>query len=383
MDSKLRRYARGAWGVTRVLLFLVNNLYAIPVYLVWMAMLSPLNWLAPAFYWAMEGFLFHSLVLFAGVLSYTAGFDLVELGDSISDLESERCLLLANHQSTGDVPLLMTMLSARRRAADNVLWIMDAMFKWTHFGMVSQVRGDFFVESGKEKRDKSVQELREQMPRNYLSLDRKWIILFPEGGFLWKRRAASQRFAEKQGLPHIQHVTLPRLGAAQAVLEKLGPTARGKENHCNGHGDQNGAGSARPSLRWVVDVTIAYPEADRPLDLLAVMAGNRPPCNVLMYYRVYDIDQVPTDTEGLTSWLYKLFIEKDAALSEHYRTGRMPELPGGRRPDDQPSPPPRKLRQDLLEWALRQAFFLASVVVQWRAARLLWGWVGAAAALVV
>ena len=72
---------------------------------------------------------------------------MVELGDSLSDLESERCLLLANHQSTGDVPLLMTMMSARRRVADNVLWIMDAMFRWTHFGMVSQVRGDFFVES--------------------------------------------------------------------------------------------------------------------------------------------------------------------------------------------------------------------------------------------
>ena len=71
----------------------------------------------------------------------------VELGDSLSDLESERCLLLANHQSTADVPLLMGMLSARRRAADNVLWIMDSMFRWTHFGMVSQVRGDFFVES--------------------------------------------------------------------------------------------------------------------------------------------------------------------------------------------------------------------------------------------
>ena len=71
----------------------------------------------------------------------------VELGDSLSDLESERCLLLANHQSTGDVPLLMAMLSARRRAADNVLWIMDAMFRWTHFGVVSQVRSDFFVES--------------------------------------------------------------------------------------------------------------------------------------------------------------------------------------------------------------------------------------------
>ncbi|XP_037090196.1 acyl-CoA:lysophosphatidylglycerol acyltransferase 1-like, partial [Pollicipes pollicipes] len=206
---------------SRVLLFLLNNLYAIPVYLVWMALLSPLHWLAPHFYWWFEGFLFHSLVQMVGILSYTAGYDLTELGDTIDDLLGDRCLFLANHQSTADVPVLMAMLSSRRYAADHSMWIMDAMFRWTHFGVVSQIRGDFFVESGKDKREKSVEELKEFLAKQYLSLDRKWILLFPEGGFLRKRREASQRFAQKQGLPHLQHVTLPRLGAARAVLDQL------------------------------------------------------------------------------------------------------------------------------------------------------------------
>ncbi|XP_037087429.1 acyl-CoA:lysophosphatidylglycerol acyltransferase 1-like, partial [Pollicipes pollicipes] len=312
---------------SRVLLFLLNNLYAIPVYLVWMALLSPLHWLAPHFYWWFEGFLFHSLVQMVGILSYTAGYDLTELGDTIDDLLGDRCLFLANHQSTADVPVLMAMLSSRRYAADHSMWIMDAMFRWTHFGVVSQIRGDFFVESGKDKREKSVEELKEFLAKQYLSLDRKWILLFPEGGFLRKRREASQRFAQKQGLPHLQHVTLPRLGAARAVLDQLRPASRPKAGHANGHGDR----PSRAGLRWVVDVTVAYPEPDRPLHLLDVMAGSLPPCKVYLYYRVYSIDQVPTDTEGLTGWLYGLFCEKEAALAEYYRTGRFPPLAGGRR----------------------------------------------------
>lgn len=70
----------------------------------------------------------------------------VEVGDSLDDLEEEHCLFLCNHQSTADVPMLMTMLAARGTTANHVFWIMDAIFRWTHFGMVSQCRGDFFVE---------------------------------------------------------------------------------------------------------------------------------------------------------------------------------------------------------------------------------------------
>jgi len=372
MKPSLQTCLRRTWGVIRSVLFIINNLYAIPVYLVWMAVLAPLAWLAPAIYWWFEGYLFHSLVTMAGVLSYTAGYQMIEMGDSIEGLELERCLLLVNHQSTADVPIMMTMMAPRRAAADNVYWIMDSMFKWTHFGMVSQCRGDFFVECGREKRDKSVEELRGHLAKHYLSLNRKWLILFPEGGFLWKRRKASQRFAEKQGLPHLEHVTLPRMGAAGAVLQQLGDSAASQaRTHSNGHGD----GQSVPSgLRWVIDVTIAYPEAGRPLHLLSLMAQWRPPCAIYIYYRVYPVDQVPTEPKQLTTWLYDLFITKNAALDEYYRTGQFPAIPGGGGAGCGPPPPPRLLRQDMLDYLLRELFFLASAALQLRAGALLWGW---------
>lgn len=47
------------------------------------------------------------------------------------------------------------------------------------------------------------------------------MVLFPEGGFLRKRLEVSQRYAEKNNLPFLKNVTLPRIGAMQAILEVL------------------------------------------------------------------------------------------------------------------------------------------------------------------
>ena len=65
--------------------------------------------------------------------------------------------------------------------------------------------------------------LKDHLDQIYYSRERKWIVLFPEGGFLRKRRETSQAFAKKHDLPHLTHVTLPRLGATQVILKTLGP----------------------------------------------------------------------------------------------------------------------------------------------------------------
>ena len=46
---------------------------------------------------------------------------------------------------------------------------------------------------GREKRDRSVEQLRLALNKDYVGLDRKWILLFPEGGFLKNRKEVSQR----------------------------------------------------------------------------------------------------------------------------------------------------------------------------------------------
>lgn len=76
---------------------------------------------------------------------------------------------------------------------------------------------------GKAHREKQLVYLKEHLDKYYYSRDRKWIVLFPEGGFLRKRRETSQAFGKKNDLPHLSHVTLPRLGATQVILKNLGP----------------------------------------------------------------------------------------------------------------------------------------------------------------
>lgn len=49
------------------------------------------------------------------------------------------------------------------------------------------------------------------------------MVLFPEGGFLRKRLQVSQRYAEKNNLPILKNVTLPRIGALKAIMEILPP----------------------------------------------------------------------------------------------------------------------------------------------------------------
>ena len=71
----------------------------------------------------------------------------VETGDDISDCIDSECLLLVNHQSTGDVPVIMQALTDanKRHLSRHVCWILDDMFKYANFGLPCHVHGDFFI----------------------------------------------------------------------------------------------------------------------------------------------------------------------------------------------------------------------------------------------
>lgn len=73
----------------------------------------------------------------------------VETGDDIAPCQEAgiRTLLLANHQSTADVPLFMACFSAKPDVIPNIMWIMDRVFKFTNFGIVSILHKDFFVQA--------------------------------------------------------------------------------------------------------------------------------------------------------------------------------------------------------------------------------------------
>ncbi|GBP34608.1 Acyl-CoA:lysophosphatidylglycerol acyltransferase 1 [Eumeta japonica] len=214
---------------------------------------------------------------------------------------------------------------------------------------------------GRAKREQSLEELRRHLYGYYIPLKRQFLVLFPEGGFLHKRREVSQRFAEKNNLPRLEYVSLPRAGAMRVIMEEVGPFAH-----------QNNLANERSNLRadrleWILDVTIAY-EDRVPLHLKDIVCGTRAPCVTHLHYRLYPSTDVPEDVEGMTRWLYDRFIEKDKMLEEFYRTGKFPS----RNPSKDTV---RRVQQDNLRYVILHLFFLVSTLIQLRVAWWLLGFV--------
>lgn len=143
------------------------------------------------------------------------------MGEDIKTISEDEAVMLVNHQATGDVCTLMMCLQDKGLVVAQMMWLMDHIFKYTNFGIVSLVHGDFFIRQGKSHRDQQLLLLKKHLENNYRSRDRKWIVLFPEGGFLRKRRETSQSFAKKNNLPFLTHVTLPRVGATKLFCVHL------------------------------------------------------------------------------------------------------------------------------------------------------------------
>lgn len=73
---------------------------------------------------------------------------------------------------------------------------------------------------------------------------------------------------------------------------------------------------------------MAYPEPGNPLDLLAICAASRPPCETYMHYRRYAVEDVPcSDMESLRDWVYARWCEKEELLNEYYETKKFPLIP--------------------------------------------------------
>lgn len=62
-------------SVLRIVFVLLNNIYCIPTYAVWMLLLQPLKRYNPDLYWRIEGVFFHWLLAMVSMWSWSAGYD--------------------------------------------------------------------------------------------------------------------------------------------------------------------------------------------------------------------------------------------------------------------------------------------------------------------
>ncbi|NWR47600.1 LGAT1 acyltransferase, partial [Regulus satrapa] len=311
-------------ALLRFTFMVANNLVAIPSYILYLIVLQPLRILDSKSFWYIEGVLFKWLLAMVASWGWWAGYTVVEWGDDVKAVSEDEAMVLVNHQATGDVCTLMMCLQDKGTVVRQMMWLMDHIFKYTNFGIVSLIHGDFFIRQGRTHRDQQLVLLKDHLEKYYRSRDRKWIVLFPEGGFLRKRRETSQAFAKKNNLPFLKHVTLPRLGATQVILKTL---VAPQENGTPSGGDAVGKESKSKGLQWVIDTTIAYPKAE-PIDIQTWILGYRQPTVTHVHYRIFPVKDVPAEPEALTNWLYQRFIEKEDLLTHFYETGAFPPPQG-------------------------------------------------------
>lgn len=156
---------------------------------------------------------------------------------------------------------MMACFNVKQDILPNIMWIMDRLFQFTNFGIVSLIHQDFFITSvcnllsekplfliflfpfavqGKKNRDATLDHFRKHIEEYFIPLCRSWMVLFPEGGFLRKRKEASQRFAQKQNLPELNNVTLPRIGALKTAFSVLPPKTSMANNNSSSKPIENG-----------------------------------------------------------------------------------------------------------------------------------------------
>ncbi|KIH67135.1 hypothetical protein ANCDUO_02536 [Ancylostoma duodenale] len=89
------------------------------------------------------------------------------------------------------------------------------------------------------------------------------------------------------------------------------------------------ASNTRPPIKYVLDVTIAYPNGI-PLSLVSLGFGTREKCDIAVNYKIYNADEVPFDTEEkLRDWMYSVYKEKDEMLEQRFMGTRRVSSPNG------------------------------------------------------
>lgn len=123
-----------------------------------------------------------------------------------------------------------------------------------------------------------------------------WFVLWPEGSrFTPAKLANSQEYARKMGMPHLEHVLLPRMKAFLSVLDVV-----------------------RSGVEDLCDVTLMF---EGPIPSAKHILFGRCPTIIHAHLGRYKISDMPTDDAGLESWLVQVWKEKDDRIERFENEG--------------------------------------------------------------
>ncbi|XP_063684161.1 acyl-CoA:lysophosphatidylglycerol acyltransferase 1-like [Bolinopsis microptera] len=291
----------------RAIFFVFNIFFASILHTLTLIPIYPLKFISPTLYVTIECFL-HSKAGETFIPVFTLFPKLKIYSDTLSDLEPitrKRAMMMVNHQDSGDVPMMMC-IGAYFGLAHTTTWIVDEMFKWTPFGVPSQWHNDFFSREG--NKEVVVKRLKQHFSTTYFDRGLKWLIFFPEGGYLKNRGERARNWAARNNLPVLYNCVLPRTTAFIAITQAF-----------------RGEVKAIPEqVEDIVDVTLFY-KGPRDLCMTDILMGSYLDTEVYAHFRTYKMCDLPKEELELQTWLYDRYQEKEDMITRFKENGEFKE----------------------------------------------------------
>lgn len=214
----------------------------------------------------------------------------------------ENALVIANHQTMADVLVVLCMAWRVGRVDDLKFFVKD-MMKWVPGpGWGMRFLDCVFVKRDWTRDKAGIERIFRKYKEENIPI---LLVSFLEGTRQTPEKLArSQAYARERGLYVPQHTMVPRTKGFVASLHGL-----------RGHIDA------------VYDLTIGYPDGAPTLVSCYQAQVDR----VEIKLRRYPVDELPTDEEALTAWVFERYHEKDLALARLRETGRLEGEPFGDR----------------------------------------------------
>lgn len=270
-----------------------------------------------------SGFLTATLETLAGMTPHYYG-DVAWMFDDSQRIRN--AILISNHTSYADWVVLFATTHRKGAAASLRIFLKSVAAVIPGIGW-STVLGEYFlVAKSKSKGDweRDGQAIVNKLKSFVATNSSVWPTIFPEGTFHDRADATlverTHQYAIDNKLPVLSFLLTPRARGFLACVQNL----RGHATH-------------------VVDLTLTFlgtrdqsPHVlqyvgalplDDPARLLpdaSDCSSLRAPAQVHIYVRLFSLDTVPNDEDGVKAWLYNRWIEKEALLRYFNQHGAFP-----------------------------------------------------------